>query len=196
MIDTAASWPFEGQMPMDQALVNHDDHLSRDCNIVTFCSSFSSSTSTANYFPHLWQNIAIHLVPVCVVTLSRPSLTWCDLCCISIFPVLVFFDLVISRKMYSHRYLMFVWACGTLIFNWLPVRFRVTISGYLTHIRRCHEYNFTYSIGKLCFPSESISVYWKYRAKSPPLPFFFGAKVQEKQNRKLGKLYSTVSLEM
>ena len=37
-------------------------------------------------FPHLWQNIAIHLVPVCVVTLSRPSLTWCDLCCISIFP--------------------------------------------------------------------------------------------------------------
>ena len=106
------------------------------------------------------------------------------------------FDLVISRKMYSHRYLMFVWACGTLIFNWLPVRFRVTISGYLTHIRRCHEYNFTYSIGKLCFPSESISVYWKCRAKSPPLPFFFGAKVQERQNRKLGKLYSTVSLEM
>ena len=61
MIDTAASWPFEGQMPVDQALVNHG-HMSRDSKTVTFCSSFSSSASTVNYFPHLWQNITIHLI--------------------------------------------------------------------------------------------------------------------------------------
>ena len=65
----------------------------------------------------------------------------------------------------------------------LQVHFRVTISGYLTLVRRCHEYNFAYSIGKLRFPSESIGVYWKCRAKSAHLPLFFFLVLRSKKNK-------------
>ena len=59
------------------------------------------------------------------------------------------------------------------------------------------EYNFAYFIGKLRFPWESTDAYWKYAAKKVHIYyFFFSAKVQEKQNRKLGKFCSTIGLEM
>ena len=61
-----------------------------------------------------------------------------------------------------------------------------------------YGFNFAYFIGKLRLPWKSTDAYWKCTAKkSPHLLFvFFSAHVEEKQNRKLGKFCSTISLEM